>query len=61
MDLVWLTRQTFMLHQWHPKRHLREADPTRRREAAEAWERNHELARTRQTVVRNLERWGGAP
>jgi cellulose synthase/poly-beta-1,6-N-acetylglucosamine synthase-like glycosyltransferase len=61
LPVVWLDGRTSMLHQWHPKRHAALVDPKRRAEASAAWMRNHALVRSKRTVQRNPERWGGAP
>jgi glycosyltransferase involved in cell wall biosynthesis len=61
LRVVWIEGQTAMLHQWHPRKH---ASLTRREEivqAQQAWRRNHELVKSRSTVVqRNTAGWGGA-
>ncbi len=57
----WLTEQTFMLHQWHPKRHAVLEGDERRERAAQAWQENHRLAREDASIVRNAGGWGGRP
>ncbi|HEY3499160.1 MAG TPA: glycosyltransferase family 2 protein, partial [Polyangiaceae bacterium] len=61
MSIEWVTGRTYMLHQWHPKRHSHLTDTALRREASRAWERNHQLARERTSIARNPLAWGGAP
>jgi glycosyltransferase involved in cell wall biosynthesis len=61
LRVVWIEGHTAMLHQWHPRKH---AALTRREEIAqarEAWRRNHEIAKSRSTILqRNGAGWGGA-
>lgn len=55
----WINDRTFMLHQWHPKRHSILTDQMQRSAARDAWDLNHRLARERREVRRNPEHWGG--
>lgn len=61
LEVAWIDGATCMLHQWHPKRFAALGDARKRAEASAAWTRNHALVRTRESIVRNPDHWGGAP
>lgn len=61
LQVVWLDRRYFMLHQWHPQREKVLDDPQLQEDARRAWTTNHEIVRARTGLtVRNLNGWGGA-
>jgi cellulose synthase/poly-beta-1,6-N-acetylglucosamine synthase-like glycosyltransferase len=58
----WITAETALLHQWHPKRHSVLERDVDRDAAASSWGRNHELVHARAfQLVRNPSSWGGLP
>ena len=59
MDVVWISDQTSMLHQWHTRKHRAVTNPVMRRDAQSAWAENHQLMRDRsQQIIRNQAGWG---
>ena len=60
LEIAWVERDTFMLHQWHPRKHQGLSRPEEIRQAQRAWRANHELVRRRaSTARRNPQGWGG--
>lgn len=60
LRVLWVDNKTAMLHQWHPRKHAALSESHHIEQARQAWQRNHELVRTRaQTAQRNPQGWGG--
>jgi glycosyltransferase involved in cell wall biosynthesis len=60
MEVVWLDRRNFILHQWHPQRESVLDDPQLRDDARRAWATNHQIVRARSGLTkRNPDGWGG--
>jgi glycosyltransferase involved in cell wall biosynthesis len=60
LEIEWIENRTAMLHQWHPRKHAVLAHHEKIEQAKRAWQRNHELVRSRsKTMRRNPDGWGG--
>jgi hypothetical protein len=56
---TWITDQTVMLHQWHPRKHSILGEPDQAAQARGSWQRNHEIMIERAgNVMRNESGWG---
>ena len=60
LQVVWIEGQTTMLHQWHPRKYAVLTRSGEIAQARQAWRRNHELVKSRSTILqRNTAGWGG--
>jgi len=59
LRVTWISNETCMLHQWHPRKHRVLDTPDRVHAARGAWLRNHEIMLERaEDIVRNRAAWG---
>ncbi|MBN1978941.1 MAG: glycosyltransferase [Anaerolineae bacterium] len=60
LQVVWIEDQTAMLHQWHPRKYAILTRSGEIAQAQQAWRRNHEIVKSRSTILqRNTTGWGG--
>jgi hypothetical protein len=60
LEIVWVDKQTTLLHQWHPRKHAVLNSPEEIEQAKHAWKLNHAIVRSRSDIIqRNPDGWGG--